>query len=258
MSQPANTVVKYIRRLDAGGSPSLGKVTADFAFVGFHAPVGGSPAAYAHGSATDELSDGYYAWSYVLAATAGFTGLDIEVASGTDIIEMLPLQGEVENQDLDSIYASASSPTVTLSGGGTIGQVTPITLVNMRYRKLTFHFVDDAGNDIDMTDGVNYTDFVFAVRARDNQTSTPPKVDAEDGDATAGFNNAITGGPGFIDVEIPEDATFFTLTEGANVIETIDHRYELTGDLVDSPAARTVALVQSSPLNLVRREAETG
>ncbi len=257
MSQPNNTVVKFFKRLDAAGAPSPLKNTGDFVFVGYHAPAGTLPAAYTHNSVITELANGYYAWSYSLAPTAGFSGLDIDVLAGTDTIEMLPLQGEVENQDLDAIYASASRPTVTLSGGGTIGQVTPVTLVNKRYRKLTFNFVDAAGVNIDMTAGVLYTAYTFAVRARDNQTTAPPKIDAVNGTVTAGFTYVITGGMGYVDVEIPEDATFFTLPEGASVIETIDHRFELTADLVASPAARTVAIVQSSPLNLVRREVGT-
>ncbi len=251
MAQPASSVTKYVRRLTAAGAASTGKVLADFTVTAYHKPNGGAAATYTHGSTITELASGYYAWTYNLPSTAGMYGLDIVAVSGTDSVDLVPLNDELENADLDSIAASVNRPIVGLSGSGTIGQVTAITnMVNKRYRELTFTFVDENGANVDMT---TYTNITFGVRSKTDQTTTPPKIDAINGTATAGSTYVITAALGSIVVKVPEDATFFVLPEGVSVTDSMELEYELTGD-VGGVATKTVSLVSSSPMTLIRRE----
>jgi hypothetical protein len=255
--QPSGSVTKIIRRLTAAGVASTGKVTGDFTFTAYHKPNGGATATYTHGSVITELASGYYDWTYSAPSTAGQYGIDCVAASGTDVVYNVMESGELESNDLDSIYAIVARPIVTVSGQGTIGQITPLTLVNKRYREVIFQFVDDAGTNINMTTGVNYTAYTFGVRDRTDDTLTPPKVDAVNGTTTTGFTYVIAGSDGAISVKIPEDATFFTLTEGASSSDILELRYELTGDLIGATSGCTVSLVQSSPLYLVPRKVGT-
>jgi hypothetical protein len=254
MAQPASSVTKYVRRLTAAGVAATGKVLADFTITAYHKPNGGAAATFTHGSTITELASGYYAWTYNLPSTAGMYGLDIVAAAGTDTVDLVPLNDELENADLDAIAASVNRPIVGLSGSGTIGQVTPITdMVNKRYRELSWSFVDENGAAVDMT---TYTNITFGVRSKTDMTTTPPKVDAVNGTTTPASAYVVTAGSGLITVKVPEDATFFTLTEGASPADSLELAYELTGD-VGGNVLKTVSLVSNSPLTLIRRDVGT-
>lgn len=252
MSQPSNTVTKFIRRTTAAGVAVTAKVLADFAITAWHHPTGGAPAAHVHASTITEQSGGVYAWTYTLPATAGHYGFDIGPATGTDTVEFLGVTGELEAADLDSLNAAVSRPIIGLTSQGTIGQTQAITLINKRYRELVFSFVNEAGVAVDMT---TYTGITFGVRSVDDQTLTPPKVDAINGTLTALGAYVITAAVGTITVKVPEDASFFILTEGATPDSdgTMELRYELTGNQA-ADALKTVALIPSSVLTLTRRE----
>lgn len=255
MVQPANTVTKFLRRTTAAGVAVTGQVLANFAITAWHHPNGGVPASHTHASTITEMSGGIYAWTYTLPATAGHYGFDIGPASGTDTVEFCGVTGELESADLDSLNAAVSRPIIGLTSQGTIGQTQAITLVNKRYRELVFSFVDSNGDDVDMT---TYSNITFGVRSPTDQTLTPPKVDAINGTTTAGSTYVITAAVGTVTVKIPEDATFFVLTEGATPDDngTMDLYYELTGDQA-ATATKTVALIPSSVLTLIRREVGT-
>lgn len=256
MTQPGNTVTKFIRRKTAAGVAVTGKVLADFTPVGWHHPAGGAAAVFTTGSTITEIGSGIYAWTFTMPSTSGHFGVDIAAASGTDIVEIVMVGGELEANDLDAITAAVSRPLVTVTGQGTIGQITPITLVAYRYRKVRFSFTDEDGVAIDMTDGVagGYTNYKLSTRGRSDQTLAAAKQDAFTG-TPAGFS--IVGASGYVDVTFPESMTFFTaLTEGVSVVDIYEMRFELVADLVDV-AGQTVPLVQSSPLFLTRRELGT-
>jgi hypothetical protein len=253
MAQPGNTVCKILRRLTAAGVASTGKVLADFTGVGYTYPSGGPAASYTLSLAVAELANGYYAVTYLLPSAAGHFGVHITAASGTDSVEAVLFSGELEANDLDQMAALLARPVVGLTSSGTIGQQVALTLVNKRYRELTFSFVDANGTAVDMT---TYTGITFGVRSKTDQTLTPPKIDAVNGTATAGSTYVITAAVGSITVKIPEDATFFTLTEGASPVDSLELEYELTGDQGGS-ATKTVSLVPTSPLTLTWREVGT-
>ncbi len=253
MAQPGNTVCKILRRLTAAGVAATGKVLADFTGVGYTYPSGGPAASYTLTLAIAELANGYYAATYLLPSAAGHYGVDILAASGTDTVEAVLFSGELEANDLDQMAALLARPVVGLSSSGTIGQQVSLTLVNKRYREIVFSFVDADGTAVDMT---TYTGVTFGVRSKTDQTLTPPKIDAINTTPTAASTYVITTAVGSITVKIPEDATFFTLTEGATPSDTLELEYELTGDQ-GGDVKKTVALVPTSPLILTWREVGT-
>ncbi len=253
MAQPSSTVTKFIRRLTAAGAASTGKLLADFTITAYHKATGVAAAAFTHASTVTELTLGWYAWTYTLPTTVGFYGVDINVASGTDTVDVIQIQDELEAADLDQIASLVNRPIVGVSSQGTIGQVQAITLVNKRYRKVRWTFVDENGDDIDMTAGTTYTAYAWSVRSLANQADTNYRVDATNGSPT-GF--VITGGVGYVELTIPEAADFFDLTEGVSALDSLDIRHELTADLV-AVAGQTVALIPSSTLTLTRREVGT-
>lgn len=256
MTEPSNTVTKFFYVSTAAPAAVTGLTIGNFLVVAVYKPRSSAPVAWTHASALVDLGtslgvgwNGWYAWTYTMpAAGDSDCAIDITPTNAAHFLRFAASQGELEPKDLLSIYNAASKPVVTINGQGTIGQITPITLINKRYRKLTFTFVDSNGANIDMTAGVTYTNYVFGTRSKTDQTATPPKADQTTG---------IVGGNGYVEVTILEAASFFNaLTEGASVQEKIEIFYELTADLV-AVANETVPLVQSSLLTIYRREVGT-
>ena len=255
MTEPLESCTKFIYRESAAGAAVPGKVLADFAFVAAYKTQAGASVSWSHSSAIVDLGallgaawNGWYAWTYIMPPEEASCMIDPKVASGTDVLRPPMFSGEMEAKDLLSIFNAANKPVVSVAGEGTIGQITPLTLICKRYRIVTFTFTNEDGTPINMTLGVTYTNYVFGVRAKPDQTIIPPKVDQTTG---------IVAGNGFVTVTLLESASFFTiLTEGAAAEDSYEARYELTADMV-SPAGETVSLVQSSPLFIGRREVGT-
>ena len=256
MTEPSNSIAKFFYIGLAAGTPVTALAIGNFTVVAAYKPRSSATVAWTHASALVDLGallgagwNGWYAWMYTMPSVGDSDCMiDIKPNSAAHFLRFAAALGELEPKDLLSIYNAASKPVVTITGQGTLGQVTPITLVAKRYRRLTFTFVDNNGANIDMTAGTTYTNFVFGTRSKTDQTLTPPKADQTTG---------ITGGVGYVDVVILEASSFFNiLTEGATPLDKIEILYELTADLV-AVASETIPLVQSSPLTIVRREVGT-
>lgn len=230
------------------GAAVTGLVLAGFTVEAYaYNRVAGTTASYSPAAALTEIGSGWYVLTASMPPNPGSFTLQITSNAG-HVVSPTQWSGEVESNDLDIIAGLATRPAVIVTGQGTIGQVTPISLVRSRYRLLEWQFTDQAGALIDMTVGTTYTNYAFSVRDKVDQTLTPPKYDQ-----TTGF----TTGLGYVRLAILEASSFFTyLTEGAAALTSREVRYELTADLV-SPASETVPIVQSSPLYLLRREVGT-
>lgn len=256
MTEALEPVGKLIFISDATGAPVTGLALVNFTILAVYKAIGASVSAWTHGSTITDMAallgasyNGYYYWEYA-APPVGDThfGIDIKPVSDAHYLRFATITGEMETKDILSVFNAANKPVVTISGSGTIGQVTALILVAKRYREITFTFVDSNGNNIDMTDGTLYENYQFSVRAKTDQTLTPPKYDQ-----TAN----IVGGNGFVTIKILENASFFNyINEGATPETDKDVLYELTADLVTAPG-ETVSLVQSSPLTIIRREVGT-
>ena len=247
MSVPGDTTHRFIRVLDATGAGVAGLLIGAFTVTARSRAYGaGAWTTFTHGAALTDLGGGDYGLAFTLPTSAGWWRLII--THPTNTVWPGSWEGELESSDLDAIAAYTVRPQVTLTGQGTIGQTVAVSLVAKRYRKIRFTFLDSLGAPIDMTAGTTYTNFAWSVRSATSQTATPPKYDQ-----TA----SITGGSGFVEVTVVENASFFdALTEGATPLDRYECRHELTADLV-AVAGQTVSLVPSSSLTLQRREVGT-
>jgi hypothetical protein len=247
--RPGDTVIRCFKVLDPAGAVVAGLTLSDFAAVGIANAYGAAAftdiATPGFAIAAIAGHSGWYRMSHAFPPSAGFCGIDIVPTNPLYRVVMPSWSGEIENQDLDRLYAAVAKPVVTLASAGSIGQQVALTLVTKRYCLLEFAFVDSAGAKIDMTSGVTYTNFAWSVRAYPDQTASPPKFDKTTG---------IVGSDGLVQVPVLESSSFFSyLTEGASAADSVTVRHELTADLV-AVANETVALVPSSALIITRRE----
>jgi hypothetical protein len=254
MARPGDTVRKQIRVIDTTGAGVTGLTISAFTVTaGYWANGAGSPAVFSPSASLTEIAGGRYWIQYTLPNIVGNFYIQILPVSASHFCSAERFQDELENNDFDSIGSLVARPLVTISGQGTLGQITPLNIVNKKHVVLSFAFNDVNGSPINMTAGVTYTNFKFGVRSQTDQTLTPPKLDATNGSPT-GF--AIVGSNGMVQVTIPMNASFFTLAEGASPALSVTHQYDLTAELV-AAAGERVSLVQSSPLTIWRREEGT-
>lgn len=258
MSEPLEIVAKFIRVIDAAGDPVLGLDIDDFTVAAMQVADGETITTWAHGSVMLDAEDilgagfeGYYGWLYAQPA-AGDThmGIDLVLLDTALSYRFVAVGGELEPKDLLSIYNTANQPQVTISNQGTIGQVRPWTVVAHRKNVIRFSFTNADGSNINMTDGVLYENLTLGIRALDDQTADPPKMDLTGAD--------VVGGNGYVEVTLREDSDCYdAMPEEEQPEDTYTARYELTGDEVADPN-ETVALVSSSPFIMSRREVGTG
>ncbi|HYG66690.1 MAG TPA: hypothetical protein VD838_03490 [Anaeromyxobacteraceae bacterium] len=239
MSQPADTVTKVVHVVDASGAGVEGLDLADFEFVALE-----DGAAYTHNSTIEEIGDGDYKWTFSQPSSRAHKYIRIRPTNAAHRCVMTAArsvcyEGEVENQDLDSIYAATARPVISLTGEGTLGQKVPITLHKDRWRKLEFQIVDE--NDEPVALDSDYDGWAIGVRSADQSTT--------EWDGTGAI--IVPDDSGLLTVEIPENASFFAaLTEGTAQVTLY---YEIVANLGGN-SAKTVAIVPSSELTLSRSE----
>lgn len=184
-------------RQTAAGVASAGKVLADFTIR-----------AYADGVYYDcspaitevETTGAWTVYDLEVETQAGgpyWSHIVIQAASGTDLVTPTYFSGELEQQDLDSVYSVISRPTAVLSDATMVGAETQLELIAYRETPVSFTVVDQAGNAIDLS---GYNNWRFSVWDKTHSGSILYS-DALDFDGDA--SGVITG-------TIPEDAAFFS------------------------------------------------
>jgi hypothetical protein len=236
---------RLIKILSASdGSAVTGLVLGDFTITAKALAYGASSwSNYTSGAALTEIGAGLYDLAFVGPPSSGWWRVMIEhsmhsVWSGS-------WEGEVEVQDLDSLYASVARPVAVLSSNVQMGTQATLELVAYRYRSIDVAIVDQGGAAIDIS---GYTGLALSVRSLD-QTTT--KWDATNGSPTGAV---ITASGSTLHVEIPENATFFSALPAAT--DFLRLYWEVTGN-VGGDEAKTIPIIRSSPCNLYRREVGT-
>ncbi len=251
--QPAEISYRAIKVEDAAGNAVLGLVTGSFTPNAFGRGYGAAiMTAYAHGTVVQEVGAGWYDVAFAAPASAGWMFYRIKPTSALyRITTPNEWSGEVEAQDLGSMYGAVVRPVATLAQGAQLGMPLPLELVAYRYRALTIPVVDQTGAAYTAL----ATDFPSAtlrmsVRSKDQTTTT-----WNGGPSATPTGFLITTSGSTLSITIPEDATFFSaLTQGIDSIDTL--YWEVTGDL-GSDTAKTVPVIRSSNLRLTRREVGT-
>jgi len=166
-----------------------------------------------------ELGSGFYRFALALPATAGY--FNCFITSGSYEIENGRWHGEIENYDVDSIYAVSIKPIATLSSTAALATEITISLNAYRYKSLSVSVVDQAGAAVSLS---GYNNWKFSVW--DNKHATTISVQ----------NSGITGSAGGIVAwAVPETATFFTNIDAA--IAAGDNSVVLYYDMIADEAA---------------------
>jgi hypothetical protein len=246
MAQPGTTTHRVIRVQSAAGAAVTGLVTANFTFTGYQRAFTASVwSTYTTSAAITEIGSGLYALAFVLPAAAGWFDFYITPDDATRVVFSDHFEGEVESQDLDSIYANVVRTAAIPSGNNLIGTEVAGELVAYRYNQWSIAIVDQSGAAVDLS---TYTSLALSVRTT-NQTTK--KLDATDGSPT-GFG--LSGSAlGILTITWPESTG--TLASAADIYDEPgrDLFYEVVGNL-GGDAAKTVPIIRSSPLTILRRE----
>lgn len=255
MSVVSSVVYRAFRVVDPStGLGVTGLVVGDFTIASYSRAYGAAAwGSYVSSYAIAEIGDGWYSLTFTNPSSAGYRLITIKLANCIYAMNISGLDGEVMTQDLASIYAAVAKPVVVLSGTGSIGQRVPLTLIAYRYRVQTVVFRDTNGVAIDLS-GATYNNFLLSVRDK-TQSNATGKWDMTTAVPTPG---SVTGdASGNLVITWPEDATFYAkiVNPATSFDPYSDLAYEVTADQLST--AKTIALIPSSPISLLRREVGT-
>lgn len=262
--QPGEVFTLAIKVETAAGVAVTGLLLASFTVNAYGRGYGAAVlTTYTHGTVVQEVGAGWYDITAVAPPSAGWMFYRVlPVSSANRITSPNEKSGEVETQDLDSLYGSVVRPVATLSQSAQLGMPLPMELVAYRYRTMSIPVVDQAGAAYTAlaTDFPSAT-LKISIRSKDRTTT---KWDAgPSGVISVGTGNAaqftITTTGNVLAIAFPEDSGFFSAMTAAIAAgkDSVDDLYvEVTGDLV-SVAARTQPVIRSSNLRLTREEVGT-
>ncbi len=150
--RPGDTPVYFtIFRQTSAGAASTGKTLSDFTIQGYK---DGATASLSPSIASIGTSGNWQA--YKLGVTLPSSGpyqfsVLIQAAAGDDIVSPMTFSGEVEAQDLDSLYATVSRPVGSLSSASLLASETQLEMVAYRENPIALSLVDQAGDPIDLS-----------------------------------------------------------------------------------------------------------
>ena len=246
--QPGGTCVRLIRIRDAADAAVTGLTLAALTVEAYaHGYGAANWTTYAASAALTEIGGGRYRLTHTLPAAAGWFDVFVLPNDATRTVFDDHWQGEVETQDLDSLYANVVKSVALPTQGALLGNVVPGELVAYRWNRWQIPITDIAGAPIDLS---GYTNLTLSVRSKDQTTK---KLDATNGGSWVITANAS----GIITIEWPESTgagaadIYGWLVTGDLTKEPL--YYELVGDQAGN-AARTVPILRSSQLTITRRE----
>ncbi len=250
--QPGGLLPKVIRVTDATDAPvtsglTIASFTTSALGRGYGATIWSAYAAsFALGA---HLGNGRWPIDFLLPASAGHFDVELLPVDTTLTVTPNRWQGEVETQDLDSLYGNIVRGVALPTRGATLGLPYPGELVAYRWNRWEIPLKDQSGADIDLSSPA-YNNLKLSVRSKDQLTI---KLDAVHG--VGGF--VLTGALGLLTIEWPE-STGAGIADiygwlAAGQLKADPLYYEVTGDKT-SDAAKTVPIIRSSELLITRRE----
>lgn len=239
MTRPNESVIKIVHVMDVDGVAITGLTLSDFTITAYADGV-----TWTHGSTITELANGFYKWTYTTAPTRAQNFIQIRPSNTSYYASFSAFRGiawvgEVEVQDLDSLYARQARPVVRLASNGALGTQQPVTMYKDRWRLLEFEIFDEDNEPVALDS--DYDNWQVAVRSKDQSTTV-----------WDGTGATITpSDDGLLQIEVPENASFFdALDEGED--QTVLY-WEVTAD-VGGVSTKTIAVIPSSQLMLKRSE----
>ncbi|MBA3589677.1 hypothetical protein [Methylibium sp.] len=241
--RPGDIIYLVALRQTSAAAPSTGKLIADFGFDSYlDGVVNAFTKTVTEGATTADGLWRAYKFAVTLPATAGRVHIRITPASGADIVSPSEWEGEVEANDLDSVYAVAAVPVASASVSIGPSVDTPITLDAYRLNDCSATRLDQTGAAFNLT---GYTNARFSVWTRDH-TGTR---------YTLSSGITLGGVLGTIAWSVPEDASFYTQIDAAITAsqDFVTLYYDLVADQ-GGLAAKTVPLLKGT-ITLRRFEA---
>lgn len=144
---------------------------------------------------------GRYLFAVQLPTTAGW--LDIYVSNGSNIMDVRGWSGDIELQDLDTVYAVVAVPVVLSSAGAKVGATKDLTINARRRTLIAVTVTDQAGAAVDLS---GYSNWRFTVWDKTHSG----------GSALYSLTTGITGSAlGALAFTIPETAAFNSVIDTA-------------------------------------------
>lgn len=209
-------IATRVLRRDSSGSPVTGSVIGDFSITAKHfARSGTTSANFTDASAIYEEGSGVYWWYFTAPPSVGYFNIQIDVASGTDVLDIEGFSGLTQTYELDDVYGATLVPVVNAQTSVDLGAVSSLTLVAHRYRQAVWNITDQNNAAIDLS---AYTDLRFAARDADGNNAW------ESGTGTykaTGFD-LTADASGVVTLTIPESAVAATAWPSATVVAVGD------------------------------------
>ena len=146
-----------------------------------------------------EIGAGRYRVNLTLPGTAGW--LNVFITAAGHIVENGRLQGEIEVQDTDSLFAVIVRPLSQLAGASALASEVTLNLNAYRYKALTVSVVDQDGAAINLS---GFNNWKFSVWDKLHTGSVYV--------LTAGITGSAAG---VVAWAVPENAAFFTFMDTA-------------------------------------------
>ncbi len=150
--RPGDTPVYFtIFRQTSAGAASTGKTLSDFTIKGYK---DGVSASLSPSIASIETAGTWQAYKFgvTLPSSGPYQfSVIVQAASGDDLVSPQIISGEVEAQDLDSLYATVSRPVGSLSSASLLASETQLEMVAYRENPIALSLVDQAGDPIDLS-----------------------------------------------------------------------------------------------------------
>lgn len=240
--RPGDIITLMVFRQTSAAAPSTGKLIADFGFeLYLDGVITSVTKTLTEGATTADGAWRAYKIAVTLPSTPGRVAIRTPAVTGTDVVYPDLWEGEVEANDLDSIYAVSAVPVSSASVTSGPGSATPITLYAYRLNECSATRVDQAGAAIDLS---GYNNARFSVWNRDHSSTRYT------------LSSGITmSALGVIAWTIPENASFYTDVDAAIALsqDFVTLYYDLVADKA-SDTTKTVPLLHGT-VTLQRFEA---
>lgn len=238
MAQPGDTITRTFKVVDASGTAVTGLTTGSFTLTGYR---NGASSSITH--TVVEIGSGFYSVAYPLPATAGLVDAWFVPTSASNFIEWPVLTGEVEAQDLVSIYGIVAKPVVVLNATGAPSNEIELKFIKNDYHSISFTVKTQAGVAVDLV-AAGYNNWKFGVKNKDQSVVASVVPYSQ----TTGITGAADG---TVTIVVPETASFYGLL-ATGVDQTTGARWSLEADEGgDSTKTRTLG---RGPATVVRKE----
>ncbi len=228
--RPGDTVYFTIFRQTAAGASATGKTLTDFTIQGYK---DGATASVSASIASIGTTGAWCAYKLgVVLPTSGpyQFAVNIQAASGTDIVTPQNFSGEIEQQDTDSLTSYVIRPVGSLSSTSVMASNVELNVIAYRHTPIAVSITNQAGTAVDLS---SYNNWRFNVWDKTHSGSIL-------------YTNALDiagDASGSLTFNIPENAAFYSQIASAFSAgnDNVTLYYDVIGDLgADATKTRSI------------------